>query len=174
METMAVMTAAISQIPMSDDVEDPPNVSSKQMNSQHDEPIRKDLQSGGGVHKTARHAWNERKNKREIPGKLTQAKCVRPPLHVHFRRCTTCTYQCQAEQSASHVEWCVPCNRGTRQPHFQFQYCLPYYLTFRMFQLNRNLLLERRESLIRINVDVCEKGMKSDGDEMGGEGSWVR
>lgn len=129
METMAVMTAAISQIPMSDDVEDPPNVSSKQMNSQHDEPIRKDLQSGGGVHKTARHAWNERKNKREIPGKLTQAKCVRPPLHVHFRRCTTCTYQCQAEQSASHVEWCVPCNRGTRQPHFQFQYCLPYYLT---------------------------------------------
>lgn len=38
-ETVAVMPVAISQMPMSDDVDAPPNVSSKQMNSQHDEPI---------------------------------------------------------------------------------------------------------------------------------------
>lgn len=38
-ETVAVMPVAISQMPMSEDVDDPPNVSSKQMNSQHDEPI---------------------------------------------------------------------------------------------------------------------------------------
>lgn len=51
------MPVAISQIPMSEVVDDPPNVSSKQRNSQQLEPIWKDLQSGGGVHKTARHAY---------------------------------------------------------------------------------------------------------------------
>lgn len=38
-ETVAVIPVAISQMPMSDDVDDAPNVSSKQINSQHDEPI---------------------------------------------------------------------------------------------------------------------------------------
>lgn len=38
-DTVAVMPVAISQMPMSDDVDEPPNVSSKQINSQHDEPI---------------------------------------------------------------------------------------------------------------------------------------
>lgn len=38
-ETVAVMPVAISQMPISEDVDDPPNVSSKQMNSQHDDPI---------------------------------------------------------------------------------------------------------------------------------------
>lgn len=38
-ETVAVMPVAISQIPMSEDVDAPPNVSSKQRNSQQDEPI---------------------------------------------------------------------------------------------------------------------------------------
>lgn len=57
-ETVAVMPAKISQMPMSEDVVAPPNVSSRQMNSQHDEPIWNDLQSGGGVHNTARHCCN--------------------------------------------------------------------------------------------------------------------
>lgn len=56
-ETVAVMPVAISQIPMSEDVDAPTNVSSRQINSQHDEPIWKDLQSGGGVQRTARHAF---------------------------------------------------------------------------------------------------------------------
>jgi hypothetical protein len=55
-ETVAVMPVAISQMPMSEDVDAPTNVSSRQRNSQHDEPIWKDLQSGGGVQRTARHA----------------------------------------------------------------------------------------------------------------------
>lgn len=38
-DTVAVMPVAISQMPISEDVEEPPNVSSKQMNSQQDEPI---------------------------------------------------------------------------------------------------------------------------------------
>ena len=38
-DTVAVMPVAISQMPISDEVDDPPNVSSRQMNSQHDEPI---------------------------------------------------------------------------------------------------------------------------------------
>lgn len=38
-EIVAVMPVAISQMPMSEDVDAPPNVSSKQINSQHDEPI---------------------------------------------------------------------------------------------------------------------------------------
>lgn len=58
-ETVAVMPAKISQMPMSEDVVAPPNVSSRQMNSQHDEPIWNDLQSGGGVHRTARHCWKK-------------------------------------------------------------------------------------------------------------------
>jgi hypothetical protein len=38
-ETVAVMPVAISQMPISDDVDDPFNVSSRQINSQQDEPI---------------------------------------------------------------------------------------------------------------------------------------
>lgn len=53
---MATIPAAISQIPISDEVVVPPKVSSKHMNSQQDEPIWKDLQSGGGVQRTARQA----------------------------------------------------------------------------------------------------------------------
>jgi hypothetical protein len=38
-ETVAVMPVAISQMPISDDDDEPFNVSSRQINSQHDEPI---------------------------------------------------------------------------------------------------------------------------------------
>lgn len=54
------MPVAISQMPMSEDDDDPPNVSSRQINSQQDEPIWNDLQSGGGVQRTARHACKKR------------------------------------------------------------------------------------------------------------------
>lgn len=53
---VAVMPVTINHIPMSDDVDELPKVSSRHINSQQDDPIWNDLQSVGGVHNTARHA----------------------------------------------------------------------------------------------------------------------
>lgn len=55
---VAVMPVTVSLIAMSD-VDEPPNVSSRQLNSQHDAPIWNDLQSVGGVHRTALQACSE-------------------------------------------------------------------------------------------------------------------